>query len=145
MLLLTLAAALSLQAAPAASPEAKIVEYLKANVKPGQRVVVSELYNNVFTAPAERAALKDYAACFGQAFQLADDLLDAEGDAEALGKAVAKDEGRGKATLVALLGVEAARRRLQTLLQEAEQALAPFGERAITLIETVRFAVNRTR
>jgi thiol-disulfide isomerase/thioredoxin len=58
MLHLTLMAALSLQqAAAAASPEAKIVEYLKANVKPGQRVVVSELYNNVFTAPEERAAL----------------------------------------------------------------------------------------
>jgi thiol-disulfide isomerase/thioredoxin len=58
MLFLTLMAALTLpQAAPAASAEARIVEYLKANVKPGQRVVVSELYNNVFTAPDERAAL----------------------------------------------------------------------------------------
>lgn len=45
------------QASPSADPEAKIVEYLKENVKPGQRVVVSELYNNVFTAPEERAAL----------------------------------------------------------------------------------------
>jgi len=57
MLSLTLMTALWLQATPAASPEAKIVEYLKANVKPGQRVVVSELYNNVFTAPEERASL----------------------------------------------------------------------------------------
>jgi thiol-disulfide isomerase/thioredoxin len=56
MLSLTLMTALWLQAAPATA-EAKIVEYLKANVKPGQRVVVSELYNNVFTAPEERAAL----------------------------------------------------------------------------------------
>jgi thiol-disulfide isomerase/thioredoxin len=43
--------------APAASAEARIVEYLKANVKPGQPVVVSKLYNEVFTAPDERAAL----------------------------------------------------------------------------------------
>jgi len=57
MLSLTLMTALWLQAAPAATAEAKIVEYLKANVKPGQRVVVSELYNNVFTTPEERAAL----------------------------------------------------------------------------------------
>jgi len=58
MVVLTLIAALAVQqAAPAPSAEAKIVEYLKANVKPGQRVVVSELYNNVFTAPDERAAL----------------------------------------------------------------------------------------
>ena len=93
--------------------------------------------------PSERAALVRYASAFGQAFQLADDLLDAQGDAASLGKAVAKDEARGKATLVALLGVEAAKERLWTLLQEAESALAPFGERAITLLETVRFAADR--
>ncbi|HEX2448580.1 MAG TPA: farnesyl diphosphate synthase [Methyloceanibacter sp.] len=91
----------------------------------------------------ERTALMRYALAFGQAFQLADDLLDAQGDARALGKAVAKDHVRGKATLVALLGVEAAKERLWTLLQEAESALAQFGERAITLLETVRFAANR--
>jgi len=62
---------------------------------------------------AQRAALVAYASAFGQAFQLADDLLDAEGDAKALGKAVAKDAGRGKATLVALLGIDAAKERLR--------------------------------
>jgi farnesyl diphosphate synthase len=93
--------------------------------------------------PSERAALVSYASSFGQAFQLADDLLDAQGDAASLGKAVAKDEARGKATLVALLGVEAAKERLWTLLQEAEAALAPFGARATTLLETVRFAAHR--
>ena len=86
-----------------------------------------------------------YASAFGQAFQLADDLLDAEGDAVALGKAVAKDEARGKATLVALLGADAARERLRSLLQEAEAALAPFGDRAITLVDAVRFAASRER
>jgi farnesyl diphosphate synthase len=94
---------------------------------------------------ADRAALQAYASFFGQAFQLADDLLDAQGDAEALGKAVAKDAGRGKATLVALMGVDAARARLGVLLQEAEAALAPFGGQAETLLDTVRFAVSRTR
>jgi farnesyl diphosphate synthase len=92
---------------------------------------------------AERAALLAYASAFGQAFQLADDLLDAEGDAKALGKAVAKDAGRGKATLVALLGIKAAKERLSALVAEAEAALAPFGERAITLIETARFVASR--
>jgi farnesyl diphosphate synthase len=94
---------------------------------------------------SERAALQAYASAFGQAFQLADDLLDAQGDAEAVGKAVAKDAVRGKATLVALMGVDAATERLGVLLQEAEAALAPFGDRAITLLETVRFAVSRKR
>jgi farnesyl diphosphate synthase len=93
---------------------------------------------------SERAALISYAAAFGQAFQLADDLLDAEGDAATLGKAVAKDAGQGKATLIALLGTDAARKRLQVLLREAEAALAPFGDRGGLLIETVRFAVNRS-
>jgi farnesyl diphosphate synthase len=92
---------------------------------------------------AERAALVAYASAFGQAFQLADDLLDAEGDAKALGKAVAKDAGRGKATLVALLGIDAAKERLRALVAEAEGALAQFGERAITLIETARFVASR--
>jgi farnesyl diphosphate synthase len=73
-------------------------------------------------------ALVAYASAFGQAFQLADDLLDAEGDAKALGKAVAKDAGRGKATLVALLGIDAAKERLRALVAEAEGALAQFGE-----------------
>jgi farnesyl diphosphate synthase len=94
---------------------------------------------------SERQALVAYASAFGQAFQLADDLLDAEGDAASLGKAVAKDAGRGKATLVARLGPDAARKRLGALLHEAELALAPFGDRAINLLETARFASNRQR
>jgi farnesyl diphosphate synthase len=94
-------------------------------------------------APAERAALSDYASSFGQAFQLADDLLDAQGDAAALGKAVAKDEARGKATLVASLGVDAAKARLAALVAEAENALACFGEKAATLAAAARFIAER--
>jgi farnesyl diphosphate synthase len=92
---------------------------------------------------SERAALLAYASAFGQAFQLADDLLDAEGDAKALGKAVAKDASRGKATLVALLGIDAAKERLSALVAEAETALAPFGERAAMLKELARFVATR--
>jgi farnesyl diphosphate synthase len=90
-----------------------------------------------------RDALTAYAAAFGQAFQLADDLLDAEGDAAAVGKAVAKDASRGKATLVALLGIEAARIRLQALIEDAEAALAPFGDKAARLKEAARFVAAR--
>jgi farnesyl diphosphate synthase len=91
----------------------------------------------------ERAALAAYADAFGQAFQLADDLLDTEGDAAALGKAVAKDEARGKATLVALLGPDAAKAKLAALVDEAEAALAPFGAKAKTLIDTAHFVAAR--
>ncbi len=90
-----------------------------------------------------RAALKSYAGAFGQAFQLADDLLDAQGDAEAMGKAAAKDADRGKATLVALLGPEGAKTRLDGLVVEAEDALKPFGEKATTLINAARFVAER--
>jgi farnesyl diphosphate synthase len=90
-----------------------------------------------------RAALTTYARAFGQAFQLADDLLDAQGDAGAVGKAVAKDAGRGKATLVALLGIEGANARLAGLVAEAEDALSPFGGEAALLIEAARFIAER--
>jgi len=90
-----------------------------------------------------RGALAAYASAFGQAFQLADDLLDAQGDAATMGKAAAKDEGRGKATLVALLGIDAARARLKALVDDAEAALAPFGAKAVTLKEAARFIVSR--
>ncbi|MGC2410190.1 MAG: polyprenyl synthetase family protein [Methyloceanibacter sp.] len=90
-----------------------------------------------------REALGAYASAFGQAFQLADDLLDAEGDAVAMGKAVAKDASRGKATLVALLGIDAARSRLAALVDDAEATLAPFGDNATTLKEAARFIATR--
>jgi len=90
-----------------------------------------------------RAALTSYAAAFGQAFQLADDLLDAQGDAETMGKAVAKDVDQGKATLVALLGIEGAKARLAGLVAEAEDALAPFGDKAAMLIDAARFVAER--
>ena len=90
-----------------------------------------------------RAQLAAYATALGQAFQLADDLLDAEGSAEALGKAVAKDAHRGKATLVALLGVEGAKARLAVLVDEADRALAPFGQNAEMLKEAARFIAER--
>ncbi len=93
--------------------------------------------------PTERAALLRYTSALGQAFQLADDLLDAQGDAEALGKAVAKDEARGKATLVALLGADAAKTRLAELVEDAAQALTPFGAKATTLAEAARFIAKR--
>ncbi len=92
---------------------------------------------------AHRTALIRYGTALGQAFQLADDLLDQEGDAAAAGKAVAKDAERGKATLVALLGVEAAKSRLDEIVAEAESALEPFGEKAATLRAAARFVARR--
>ncbi len=92
---------------------------------------------------AERAALERYGSALGQAFQIADDLLDVEGDSATLGKATAKDAEAGKATLVGILGVERAKDRLKELVAEAEVALAPFGARAGILKESARFVAER--
>jgi farnesyl diphosphate synthase len=93
----------------------------------------------------ERSALVSYGEKLGVAFQLADDLIDATGSAALAGKSTAKDAGRGKSTLVALLGVDGARRELSAMVEEAEAALAGFGQRADMLRETVRFVGTRDR
>jgi farnesyl diphosphate synthase len=92
---------------------------------------------------AEAAALDAYAVALGRAFQLADDLIDAEGDVADAGKRVGKDVAAGKATLVGLLGVDGARARLRALAAEAESALGPFGARAASLAALVRFTAER--
>ncbi len=79
----------------------------------------------------------------GAAFQITDDILDHEGDVAALGKATGKDAAAGKATLVAALGIEPARRIACELSGRAIDALEAFGEAADGLRELARFAVNR--
>ena len=90
-----------------------------------------------------RQALRAYGKAVGQAFQLADDLLDVDGDAGQVGKATGKDGVAGKATHVASMGVERARSRLAALEEEAIKALEPFGPKADTLIEAARFVTRR--
>ncbi len=93
----------------------------------------------------ERMALKRYSEHLGFAFQIADDLLDAEGETETVGKATGKDDAHGKATLIALLGVEAARACLEKEARMAVESLHPFGDRAATLIEAAHFTTRRVR
>jgi farnesyl diphosphate synthase len=92
---------------------------------------------------ARRQALRDYGTALGLAFQLADDLLDVNGDAAIVGKAVAKDKDAGKATLVARIGVDAVRQRLAELQGQARDALAPFGADAGVLVAAADFVANR--
>jgi farnesyl diphosphate synthase len=77
--------------------------------------------------PSARAAFNTYGRAIGAAFQVADDLLDAEGDAATLGKRAGKDAGRHKATLVAALGAEGARAELARLVREARAAVDASG------------------
>lgn len=92
---------------------------------------------------SERSALRRFGKALGAAFQIADDLLDVEGDATVVGKAVAKDAVANKATLVSLLGVEGARARLSVIESEALEALACFGPSADGLREACTFVVTR--
>lgn len=93
----------------------------------------------------DRIALTRYGEILGAAFQIADDLLDVEGDAATIGKATQKDAAVGKATLVSILGVAASRQRLDDLVMQADEALSAFGERAATLRETARFVAERSK
>jgi farnesyl diphosphate synthase len=92
-----------------------------------------------------RASIERYGAAVGQAFQIADDLLDFEGDTHTIGKTAGKDAAAGKATLVLALGVAGARARLDALIVEADAALAPFGAKADTLRAAARFVAERRK
>jgi farnesyl diphosphate synthase len=93
--------------------------------------------------PTQRAALDRYGSAVGEAFQIADDLLDVEGDATTVGKATGKDAAAHKATLVSVLGPAAARRRLAALVVNAETAIEAFGKSAEILKAAARFVATR--
>lgn len=93
----------------------------------------------------KRLALKGYAQNLGLAFQIVDDLLDIEGDAATVGKAVGKDAAAGKATLVGALGVERARIQADMLIEQAIEHLESFGDHAALLRGVARFVINRNR
>lgn len=91
----------------------------------------------------QRHMLSAYAHDLGLAFQIVDDLLDVEGTAEEMGKAVNKDEDAGKATFVSLLGVERAREQADILTDQAIKHLEIFGEKSNLLKDLAEFVVHR--
>lgn len=93
--------------------------------------------------PEGRGHLRAYARDIGLAFQIADDLLDVEGDEGKAGKALRKDEEQGKQTFVTLMGVDAARRQASMLVDQAGAHLASYGNDASLLVELARFVVKR--
>jgi farnesyl diphosphate synthase len=91
----------------------------------------------------EYQALDDYGKALGEAFQIADDLLDVEGDAAALGKPAGQDAALGKTTFVTQLGIEGAKQRVRDLLARGDSALSIFGAKGDVLRATSRFVAER--
>ncbi len=90
-----------------------------------------------------RLALRNYAHDLGLAFQIADDILDIEGDVAEVGKRLNKDADAGKATFVSLLGLERAKSQADMLAEQACRHLDPFGDKADLMRDVARFVVRR--
>ncbi|SKB70650.1 farnesyl-diphosphate synthase [Sphingopyxis flava] len=96
--------------------------------------------------PAEgRTPLRGYARDIGLAFQIADDIMDVEGDEALAGKALHKDDAAGKATFVTLMGIERAREQAALLVDQAIAHLSGFGDEAALLRAIARYVVERDR
>ena len=137
--------ALDLAAEAAATPLRRGAIELLQSMKTGALLRFSVEAGAIFAKASnvDRAALVKYGQALGAAFQIADDILDAEGDAVTLGKQTGKDSGRNKATLVSVLGMDGAKTLRDDLVRRAEVALAPFGERAGALVAAARFTASR--
>ena len=92
-----------------------------------------------------RHALAGFAQDLGLAYQISDDLLDAEGDQAIVGKTLRRDESAGKANFVTVLGMDGARQRVRLLAAQAKQHLAFFRDRANILLQSVDYVLDRTR
>ncbi|WP_370630896.1 polyprenyl synthetase family protein [Maritimibacter sp. DP1N21-5] len=94
-------------------------------------------------AQEDTEPLRAYGEALGLAFQIADDILDIEGDVAAVGKALHKDQDAGKATFVTLLGMAGAKHRAGELVEAACDALLPYGQKADNLRAAAHFSISR--
>lgn len=92
---------------------------------------------------AQCNALDIYTKNLGLIFQITDDILDYEGDAEKMGKDLQQDQAKGKATFISLLGIKKSKEMVSELLDQAKSALDVFGSKAEMLVEIAEFVVRR--
>ena len=107
------------------------------------RLLVWPCHAAAILAGADPKPAIQYAEAIGLAFQIADDILDVEGDEAKTGKAVQKDADAGKATFVSLMGLKDARHAARNLVAEAFAALQPYGENAATLRDIASYIIER--
>ena len=119
------------------------LQQLKTGALLGAAVEMGAILGRV--AVDGRAHLRAYARDIGLAFQIADDLLDHEGDEGKAGKALRKDHSKGKATFVSLMGADKARDQARALAEQAVGHLSGHGEEAEILRRLARFIVERDR
>ena len=123
-------------------PTVTRLQQLKTGALLGAAVEMGAILGRV---PAEgRTHLRGFARDIGLAFQIADDLLDAEGDEALAGKALRKDADAGKQTFLSLLGADRAREQAAMLVDQAIGQLAGYGDEARTLRSVARYIVERT-
>ena len=91
------------------------------------------------------SALLEYSKSVGLAFQIIDDILDVEGDPLKVGKRVKKDKNAGKATFVSLLGMDTAKKHSVALIDKANEALMPYGNKAKSLQRLANFVISRKK
>ncbi|MEQ8586491.1 MAG: polyprenyl synthetase family protein [Thalassobaculaceae bacterium] len=128
-------------------PEANIGAITRLQrLKTGEMFAFSSVAGAILGKGSYRSymALHNFAQEFGLAFQIADDLLDAEGDPEKTGKPVGQDAAAGKSTFVSILGAERARAQAHLLIDQAIRALDVFDEAADPLRDAARFVVDRS-
>ena len=117
------------------------IEHLQ-NGKTGALIEWSAI-SGAIMARADITPLSTYAKAVGLAFQIADDILDVEGDEDKTGKRLNKDADAGKATFVSLLGLDGAKQRARVLVDQAEEAISCYGNKAQNLQDVARFAISR--
>jgi farnesyl diphosphate synthase len=117
------------------------IEHLQ-NGKTGALIEWSAI-SGAIMARTDITPLSTYAKAVGLAFQIADDILDVEGDEAKTGKRLNKDADAGKATFVSLLGLDGAKQRARALVDQAEEAISCYGNKAQNLQDVARFAISR--